>query len=123
MWSASIVLTIWSANTFAESPKLKGDYAFTGSAACIDAVSPNTFNSDVTPTGGSTSTFGQSFAAEGIRTFNGDGTGTVTGSAMGITFPAANEGAGSDNFQFSFTYTVNSDGSWTGAVVGSVTGF
>lgn len=122
MWSVSIVVMIWSANAVADSPKLKGDYAFTGSAACIDTVSPNNFNPDFTPTGGSSSTFGQSFAAEGIRTFNGDGTGTVTGSTMGITFPAANEGAGSDNFQFSFTYTVNSDGSWTSAVVGLVTG-
>ena len=67
-------------------------------------------------------TFGQSFAVEGIRTFNGDGTGTVKGSSMGITFPAANEGAGSDDFKFSFKYVVNSDGSWTSTVVGNVTG-
>jgi hypothetical protein len=71
--------------------------------------------------------FTHSFSVEGIRMFNGDGTGTVKGTAVGITvrptpgpapafphFPAA---GGSSSFGFSFTYTVNGDGSFSTAMV------
>jgi hypothetical protein len=72
--------------------------------------------------------FSHSFAVEGIRKFNGDGTGTVKGTAVGITvpptpgpagsgYPTFPPAAGSSNFSFSFTYTVNGDGSWTSAMV------
>jgi hypothetical protein len=114
---SAFVFTWATTNVFAASPNLKGDYAFTGTAACMDSTTP--FNPNFTPPDG---TFGQSWAVLGIRTFNGDGTGTVKGSSMGITFPALHEGAGSDDFQFSFTYAVNSDGSWTSSIVGNVTG-
>ena len=118
--SAYALTFTWAANALAAAPQLKGQYAFTGSAACMDAVDPNSFDPiTFVPTDG---TFGQSFAVQGIRTFNGDGTGTVKGSSMGITFPALNEGASSDDFQFSFTYVVNSDGSWTSTIIGDVTG-
>jgi hypothetical protein len=114
-WSASILAVTWAASAAADPPNLKGAYGFTGSAACMSASPGTGFNPNFTPTDG---TFGESFAVEGIRTFNGDGTGTVKGSSMGITFPALHPGAGSDDFQFSFTYTVNGDGSWTSSAVG-----
>jgi hypothetical protein len=72
-----------------------------------------------------------SFSVEGIRTFNGDGTGTVNGTAVSTTgetpqpplFPHFRPDAGSDNFTFKFTYVVNGDGSWTSDMVpGSYTG-
>jgi hypothetical protein len=69
------------------------------------------------------SSFSFSNAVEGIRTFNGDGTGTVKGTSVGITprptpgpapavphFPAS---AGSAVFSYSFHYIVNGDGNWT----------
>jgi hypothetical protein len=100
--------------------RLKGSYGFTGTASCLSTAAPGPgFNPNLTPTDGS---FGQSFTSEGIRTFNGDGTGTVSGSSMGITIPANVNSAGSDDFGFSFTYTVNGDGSWTSDVIGVETG-
>jgi hypothetical protein len=119
-WSVSLLLATWAACAAADSPKLKGEYAFTGTAACLSTAAPGPgFNPNFTPTDGS---FGQSFAVEGIRTFNGDGTGTTKGSSMGITIPANVNGAGSDDFSFSFTYTVNDDDTWTSNVIGVETG-
>ena len=66
--------------------------------------------------------FSHSNAVEGVRTFNGDGNGTVVGTAVGITprptpgpsgYPSFPPGAGSSKFKYDFTYTVNGDGSWT----------
>jgi hypothetical protein len=48
--------------------------------------------------------------------------GTVKGSSMGITIPAKVNSAGSDNFSFSFTYTVNDGDTWTSNVTGVETG-
>src|SRR5215475_9237959 len=120
LWSVSVFVVAWAATAAADPPTLKGEYGFTGSAACLATAAPGPgFNPNFTPTDGS---FGQSFTSEGIRTFNGDGTGTVTGSSMGITIPANVHSAGSDDFSFSFTYTVNDDGSWTSDVIGVETG-
>src|SRR5262249_56888936 len=78
--SVSLVAMTWAQTATAAPPKLKGDYGFTGTAACLStaALGPG-FNPNLTPTDGS---FGQSFTSEGIRTFNGDGTGTVKGSHL-----------------------------------------
>jgi hypothetical protein len=76
--------------------------------------------------GSSTVAYTSSHAVEGIRTFNGDGTGTVKGTVVGIVgrptpgpggFPSFPPSAGSSDFSFSFTYVVNADGSWTGTMV------
>jgi hypothetical protein len=118
--SVSLIAMTWAQTAAAVPPQLKGEYGFTGSNACLSTAAPGPgFNPNFTPTDGS---FGQSFAAEGIRTFNGDGTGTVKGSSMGITIPANVNSAGSDDFSYSFTYTVNDDGSWTTDVVGVLSG-
>jgi len=120
LWSVSVFVVAWAATAAADPPTLKGEYGFTGTAACLSTAAPGPgFNPNFTPTDGS---FGQSSAAEGIRTFNGDGTGTVRASSMGITIPANVNSAGSDDFSFSFTYTVNEDGSWTSRVIGVETG-
>jgi hypothetical protein len=116
----SVFVVTWAASAAADPPQLKGEYGFTGTGACLSTAAPGPgFNPNLTPTDGS---FGQSFTSEGIRTFNGDGTGTVKGSSMGITIPANVHSAGSDDFSFSFTYTVNGDGSWTSKVIGVETG-
>lgn len=142
---ASVLVIAWTASAAADSPNLKGAYGFTGTADCLAAQGhvgdpngpplPNPtpgvalansgFNADlqVKDVPGS---YTRSFAVEGIRTFNGDGTGTVKGTAVGIThrptpgpggFPHFPPSAGSGDFSFSFTYTVNGDGSWTSAMV------
>jgi hypothetical protein len=91
---------------------------------------PNSgFQPNLRPTdalSGTSEAYTYTFGVEGIRKFNGDGTGTVKGTVVSITgrptpgpggyphFPAS---AGTSDFAFSFTYTVNADGSWTGAMV------
>src|SRR5215813_41863 len=118
--SVSLVAMTWAQTATADSPRLKGVYGFTGTGACLSTAAPGPgFNPNLTPTDGS---FGQSFTSEGIRTFNRDGTGTVKGSSMGITIPANVNSASSDDFSFSFTYTVNDDGSWTSDIIGVETG-
>jgi hypothetical protein len=145
--SVSILAMTWAAAAAADSPNLKGAYGFTGTAACL--VAPGTiaalpnggnptpgvplpgsgFQADLRPNdaGPTSDAFSHSFSVEGIRTFNGDGTGTVKGTSVGITvrptpgpfpayphFPAS---AGSSNFSYSVTYTVNGDGSWSSKMV------
>jgi hypothetical protein len=146
---SALTLT-WAAAAAADPPRLKGSYGFTGSAACLVAPGyvgnpnggpqlpnptpgvalPNSgFQADLRPNdvlSGVTSSFAVSFAVEGIRTFNGDGTGKVKGTSVGVTvrptpgpggFPHFPPAAGSSDFSFSFTYTVNAEGSWTTAMV------
>jgi hypothetical protein len=139
MFSVSAVAMTWTASAIANSPNLKGAYGFTGTAACVVAPGSSTsstnptpgvalpnsgFNSNLHPIDGKV--FSHSFAVEGIRTFNGDGTGAVVGTSVGIDppptpgppgYPAFPPGAGASTFRFSFTYTVNGDGSWTAMMV------
>jgi hypothetical protein len=134
-----MVILIWAATAAANSPKLKGAYGFTGTAACLVAPGssatqplpgnttplPNSgFQADLRPIDGKS--FSHSFAVEGIRTFNDDGTGTVKGTEVGITvpptpqppgYPAFPPSADSHTFSYSFTYTVNGDGSWSSSMV------
>jgi hypothetical protein len=150
--SVSVVAMTWATTAAADSPNIKGSYGFTGTAACLVSPGhvgdPNTppplpanptpfvplpfsgFKPDLQPNdavpGSVSVAFSDSFAVEGIRTFNGDGTGTVKGTVVGITirptpgpngwphFPAS---AGSSDFSFSFTYTVDGEGGWTSAMV------
>jgi hypothetical protein len=118
---------------------LHGHYAFTGTGACLYApgsstspptpgnTTPNSdsnFDTSLRPINVSKA-FSTSFAVEGIRTFKRDGTGTVTGTEMGIVVPPTPGGApsaSSATFSYSFTYTFNNDGSFNTMVTGSVTG-
>ena len=139
-----------SASADFDGPRLKGSYGFTGAAECLvapghvgDLNGPGLANptpgialpdagfqanlrpNDAVP-GSSSQAFATSFAVEGIRKFNGNGTGTVKGTVVGVTirptpgpggfphFPAA---AGSADFSFSFTYTVHEDGTWISTMV------
>jgi hypothetical protein len=150
--SASVIAVTWAASALAASHSLKGDYGFTGSAACLVAPGhvgnenvppplPNPspgvalansgFNANLQPNdfanpGDSPSaSFNHSFSVEGVRTFKVDGTGTVTGTAVGVDnrptpgpngFPHFPPSASTANFSYSFTYTV-SDGEWTSTMV------
>jgi hypothetical protein len=129
-FALSVAVIAWTTSAVADSKKLKGEYGFTGTAACLVArrlrpgtgnptpgtALPNSgFNANLQPKVGATS-FSRSFSVEGIRTFNGDGTGTVKGTSVGITvrptpgptgYPSFPPSAGSSDFSFSFTYTVD----------------
>jgi hypothetical protein len=115
----------------ANSPKLKGDYGFTGASGCLVSAPPlptgpgGGFNpATLQPIPGSR-VFSHHFNVEGIRHFNGDGTGYVNGTAVGFVPPPTPGAPGPFNapglfppsaeahtFSFSFTYTVNDDGSF-----------
>jgi hypothetical protein len=152
--SVSVIAMTWAASALADSPNLKGQYGFTGSAACLVApghvgnenvpppltnptpgvaltnsgfnaqLQPNDFGNP--PDGSPSASFNRSFSVEGIRTFNGDGTGTVKGTAVGVTdrptpgpngFPHFPPSADSADFTYSFTYTVDGNGGWTSTMV------
>jgi hypothetical protein len=132
----SVVAVTWATAAAADSPKLKGSYGFTGTASCLVApghvgdpngpallnptpgvalansgFQPNLRPNDAVP-GSSSQAFTHSFSVEGIRRFNGNGTGTVKGTAVGVTvrptpgpggFPHFPPAAGSADFSFSFT--------------------
>ena len=92
-----------------------------GTALANSGFQPNLRPNDAVP-GSSSQAYTRTFSVEGVRTFNGDGTGTVKGTAVGVTgrptpgpggFPHFPPAAGSADFRFSFTYTVDPDGSWT----------
>lgn len=116
----AIVVT-WAAVAAADPPHLKGQYAFTGEAACL--VAPSGFGSNLVPN--DDKIFSNSYSVLGTRTFNEDGTGMVQGRAVGITIPPTpsppglsfKPDAGSDNFSFSITYFQNPDGSFTTTMV------
>ncbi len=140
-----VIAMLCAANAAADSPKLKGAYAFTGTAGCLVApgsgVQPipgNTvpfansgFNSSLqpndraNPNGGDS--FHHSFSVEGVRIFNGNGTGSVTGTSVGITvrptpgpapaYPHFPAAAGSSRFSYNFTYAINGDGTFTATMV------
>ena len=154
-----LATTAFAATATADSPKLKGSYGFTGTAACLVApghvgdpnvppplpnptpgvalpnsgFQPNLRPQDLIPiiggpfaATGNTVAYSHSFAVEGIRIFNGNGTGTVKGTTVGITvrptpgpngFPHFPPAAGSANFSFNFTYTVDGSGGWTATMV------
>ena len=151
-FSVSIVALTWAGAAAADAPQMKGSFGFTGSAECLIApghAGPYTgpFTGMPNPTPGvalpnsgfqpnlrpvdatlttPTQAFANSFAVEGIRKFNGNGTGTVKGTTVGVAtrptpgpsgYPAFPPSAGSSDFSFSFTYTVNPDGTWTSAMV------
>ena len=151
--SVSVIAVMWGLSALADSPNLKGQYGFTGSAACLVApghvgnenvppplanptpgvaLSNSGFNDKLQPNDfadpGNTpsASFSHSFSVEGIRTFNGDGTGTVSGTAVGIDnrptpgpggYPHFPPSANSADFSFSFTYTVDGNGGWTATMV------
>src|SRR5262245_43075886 len=94
--SMPAILLAYAGSAVASSPTLKGVYAFTGTAGCLVSASNPTgqaggpsaggFNSDLEPVPGARM-WSQSFSVEGVRTFNGDGTGTIKGTSVSVTVP------------------------------------
>jgi hypothetical protein len=153
--AVSAAVLIWATGAAADSSKLKGSYAFTGTTGCL--IAPGSSNTPTNPMPGTAlpnsgfftscgpgpgcqdlhpidgHVFSYSNAVEGIRTFNGDGTGTVKGTEIGITvpptpgpagtYPAFPPSASTEVFTLKFTYTVDDSGGWTADMVpGSFSG-
>ena len=155
--SVSAIGLVHAGSAAADSPKLKGVYAFTGSAACLVSAENTTPQAGGPSPGGFTTlnvttppfhpafqpvpgsrVWSTSFSVEGVRIFNGDGTGTIKGTSVNITVPPTPAGfscpppgpnpgcfppsAGSTNFEASFTYTIDNDGVLHTQLVGLMTG-
>jgi hypothetical protein len=139
--SLTLVAMTWAQSATAVSPRLKGAYGFTGSTVCLVAPGstvppgPNPTPGVALPNSGfdpvtlrpiDGKVFSHSSAVEGIRTFNGDGTGTVKGTVVTVTvpptpqppgFPNFPPSAGSADFSYSFTYVLDGAGGWTSTMV------
>jgi hypothetical protein len=100
---------------------LQGDYVSTGENTCLVALPPG-FNPNLTPIDGR---FSFSSSTQGMRTFHGDGTGTVQSRSVSVTHPdtpvTLGGASSSDTNTGSFTYTVAPDRTVT-VVSGPVTG-
>jgi hypothetical protein len=119
-----VIILLWAGAADADPQQLNqllhGDYVSTGEGTCLVALPPG-FNPNLTPIDGR---FTLSSSTQGIRTFHGDGTGTVQSRSVSITHPDTPVilgGASSSDTQSSFTYTVAPDRTVT-VVSGPVTG-
>ena len=109
MLSISGAVMTWAASAVADSPNLKGDYGFTRNEQCIVSSAPFTDDHQVT-----VAFARQGFVSEGVRTFNGDGTGTISFKSLNIVVPGTFQGADtSETTDQKFTYVVNGDGTWS----------
>ena len=136
LFAAFTALALIGTAASAAPPQLKGQYAFTGAAHCVSS------RAGFTPSPGSpglpayqaicsdthqpigvqpypasprntcpgVSSF--SFSVQGVRTFNGDGTGSVVGRSVSLDIPpnTGSIGASASYFTSSFTYTIDNAG-------------
>ncbi len=113
----------WVGTSFAAPPQLKGQYAFTGEASCLGSTTvkagvpvlgqgfdPSTLTAN-------DKSFVVSYSVQGVRTFNGDGTGRVDATSVDISYDNGSPSASSETFSFLFTYVVNPDGTFSTNVV------
>ena len=124
VWFIASVMLLWAEVANAGlNQVLSGDYAFAGEATCLVAQPPG-FNNNLTPIGGR---FTLSFSVQGVQTFNGDGTGTLSGRIVTVVHPDGTSpmagNASSADLQGSFLYTVVApDLSVATQLVGPLTG-
>lgn len=115
----------WAANAQGQglNQLLRGTYAFSGEATCL--VSPtNGFNLDLTPTN-PLGRFVASFSVQGVRTFNGDGTGIMSARTVNTThsdIAAVLGGASSVDVHASFTSNIAPDGTLATVLSAPLTG-
>ncbi|MGO9017264.1 MAG: hypothetical protein ACLQVJ_02840 [Syntrophobacteraceae bacterium] len=123
------VIFVWTFPAFAAPPQLKGQYAFTGESGFIST--PVGFD-PIKLTALASGVDEGTMMAQGVRTFNGDGTGTVQATAIRTITPVPSHWlnvppyATSETIFYEFTYTVT-DGQITtqlvpGTYVGTFTG-
>ena len=116
VFSSALVMVLAASSAMAESHRLKGDFAFSGSAVCVISAAiitptsytpPPGFNADLVPLG---PTFVRTFSTLGVRTFNGDGTGSLTARSVFLGNPGF---ANAQDVTAPFTYSVAADGTVT----------
>ena len=112
LWCIVGVILLWAGAADADPQHLNqllhDDYAVVGKGTCLVALPPG-FNPDLTPIDGR---FTLSSSTQGVRTFQGDGTGTLQSRAVRVAHPDTPVilgGASSSDTQASFIYTVAPD--------------
>ena len=120
---AGIVVVLFTGSAAGDDRNnlLRGDYAFSGEATCLgsslSASPPGGFHEDLTPVT-PPFPFVFSYSIQGVRTFNGDGTGKVVGRTVSFSHPYALPsnpayfnpgGASSSDIEADFTYEVAPD--------------
>jgi len=125
--STALALVTASSIASAESHthKLRGDFAFSGGANCLVSPAPAGgtpagFTANLVPVRGPgiPAAFALSFSIQGVRTFNGDGTGSVVARAVAAREPGNGPGTNPGGVQANdlsgqFTYSVAADGTLT----------
>lgn len=106
-----LVASIAFANV-ATAQTFTGIYNFTRHATCIDTSGG--FTSEFTPSNGTA--YSSSFSVNGVRTYNGNGTGTVQATVVGNN-DSQSPSASSSTISYDFTYSVASNGTITSQVV------
>ena len=85
LWCIVGVMLLWTGAADADpqplNELLQGDYVSTGEGTCLVALPPG-FNPNLTPIDGR---FTFSSSTQGMRTFHGDGTGTVQSRSVSVT--------------------------------------
>jgi len=118
VFASALVLVLAASSAMAESltQRLKGDFAFSGGAVCVFSAAiitptsytpPPGFNADLVPLG---PTFVRTFSTVGVRTFNGDGTGSLTARSVFLGNPGFSN---AQDVTAPFTYSVAADGTVT----------
>jgi hypothetical protein len=100
-----------SAMAQSRTEMLKGDFAFTANVVCLNSPAiffptyqpPAGFSADLRPLGFSNVS---SFSSQGVRTFNGDGTGSARTRSVSVGHPGPASATDSSN---QFTYSVAAD--------------
>jgi len=121
---AGIVVVLFTGSAAGDDRNnlLRGDYAFSGEATCLGSrnlseSAPGGFDEDLTPVT-PPFPFVLSYSIQGVRTFNGDGTGKVVGRTVSFSHPYALPsdppyfnpgGASSSDIEADFTYQVAPD--------------
>lgn len=113
------------ASAQSQTQKLRGDFAFSGGATCLVSpapagVAPAGFTAALVPVRGPgiPPAFLLSFSVQGVRTFNGDGTGsivarTVSAREAGSGVNSNPGGVQANDISAPFTYSVAADGTVT----------
>jgi len=98
----------------AADPPLKGKYGSTSSSACISTTSTIGTDLEFNCSTTTANCWQSTFSGYAVRTFNGDGTGSVQGTDVSTIIPVPfflQPHGSSDTFSYDFTYTVAEDGS------------
>jgi len=114
-----MALAASSAMAELETRHLRGDFAFSGNGVCASSQAiitptsytpPSGFDANLVAIGGPSSVI--TFSVHGVRTFNGDGTGSVAARVVSLSIGDRTSASSSDQ-EIQFTYSVAPDGTVT----------